>query len=184
MSENHKPLYRNLPVLISLALLAALQIVMSRVFKINLGFARFNLGSVATIMAGLWFGPVCGALTGGVADVMGSILQGYAPNPLIMFAAMLWGVIPALMRPAANDRKKGIIRISLSIVLSAVICTIILNTTGLVLFYGYDLRTILPARALQSVTMTPVYCVLSCLLYYSPVTSYIRSSILRGMLQQ
>ena len=182
MQPNKKRPYQNIYVLISLALLTALQIIMTRLFKINLGFARFNLGSVATIMAGLWFGPVCGALTGGVADLLGSFLQGYAPNPLIMVAAMLWGAIPPMMvfRSPLTSRRMGIIRISLSIAFSAFLCTMILNTTGLVLFYGYDIRSILPVRALQCVIMTPVYCVLACCLYYSPVTAYIRRTILPG----
>ena len=182
MQKSEKKPYQNIHVLICLALLAALQIVMTRIFKINLGFARFNLGSVATIMAGLWFGPVCGALTGGVADLLGSFLQGYAPNPVIMIAAMLWGVIPAMLfaRASSGTRRAGCIRISLSIILSAIVCTVVLNTAGLVLFYGYDIRTILPARLLQCLVMTPVYCLLACSLYYSPVTTYIRQTVLGG----
>lgn len=59
----------------------------------------------------------------------------------------------------------------LSIVCCAVLGTLVLTTSGLVLMNGYDLRAILPGRLIQCGTMIPVYCVLTNLLYYSPLTA-------------
>ena len=44
--------------LVFLALLVAIQLVLSRVLVIDLGVYRITLGTVATVLAGLWMGPV------------------------------------------------------------------------------------------------------------------------------
>ena len=43
--------------------------------------------------------------------------------------------------------------------------------------FGYNFWAILPTRALQFAAMTPVYCVLVCCLYFSPVTSFLRRHV-------
>ena len=43
--------------LVFLALLVAIQLVLSRVLVIDLGVYRITLGTVATVLAGLWMGP-------------------------------------------------------------------------------------------------------------------------------
>ena len=156
--------------------LTAMVIVLARVLRVDLGFARFTLGSVCTVMGGLWFGPAAGGLIGGVADLLGSFLQGYAPNPLICIASILWGVIPALMLrfvTGSRSRKAGML--SLSVVLTSVICTLGLTTAGLIMI-GYHPGAILPSRLAQFAVMTPVYCILVCCIYYSPVTSYLKKT--------
>ena len=170
---SRKPPLSNTFFLVSVALMAALGIVLTRVLRVDLGFARFSLGHMASIMAGLWLGPVGGALSGGIADVAGSFLQGYAPNPLITASAVMWGVIPALTKGlirGSRARKAAVL--SISICVTSVICTLGLTYAGLVMI-GYDARGILPARLTQFAAMTPVTCILACCLYFSPVTPFI-----------
>ena len=101
---SRKPPLSNTFFLVSVALMAALGIVLTRVLRVDLGFARFSLGQMASIMAGLWLGPVGGALSGGIADVAGSFLQGYARG----MAAMKPGADEAAsaigIRPEASVR--------------------------------------------------------------------------------
>lgn len=164
--------------LVMLGVLVAMTIVLSRFFAIYLGFARFTLGSVCTIMAGLWFGPLAGALSGMVADLLGTILQGFAVNPIITVGAMVWGVIPALMKPLmGNGKVRKIAVLSVSIALSALISTLGFTLAGLVLINGYNFYSIFPTRVAQFASMTPVYCVLCCCLYFSPVTSVVSGAI-------
>ena len=59
-----------------LGVLIAMQVVLSRLLRIDLGFARFTLSSVCPIMAGLWFGPVPGAVCGLTADIQNLRRQG------------------------------------------------------------------------------------------------------------
>jgi len=157
-----------------LGVLVAVNVILARYLAIDVGFARFTLGSIAPIMAGLWFGPVAGGLTGGLADLLGCFLQGYAPNPIILVASVLWGVIPALIVHASDGRRRKAVMICVSVVVCALVCTVCLTTAGLVLILGYSLPAILPTRLLQVTVMIPAYSVIANLLYFSPVTKVVR----------
>ncbi len=166
--------------LVFMALLIAMQIILSKVVSVDLGFARVTISSLPTILAGLWFGPVAGGLCGMAADILGCLLKGFAINPLITLSTMTWGVIPALMSPLMKGtRIQKTVYLCLSIVCCAISGTLVLTTWGLVLMNGYNLYAILPGRLIQCVTMIPVYCILANLLYFSPLTDIVRGSAAR-----
>lgn len=181
MQKNSSKQHWNVATLVYMALLVALHLVLTRVFVIELGAYRISIGSVATIMAGLWLGPVAGGVCGFAADIIGCFMKGYAVNPFITVAAILWGVIPALAKPFfANRTKKGkTVGICVSVVITAVFSSLILTTAGLVLIMGYNFYAIMPGRLVQFACMIPIYCVLSCILYLSPLTSMVMSGISR-----
>ncbi len=160
-----------------LGLLVAMQIVLARVAVIDLGSYRITLGSVCTILAGLWFGPLGGGLCGLVADILGCILKGFAVNPLITVASILWGLIPGLMHPLmTGSRTKKTAMLCLSVVITSILSTLVFTTAGLVWLIGYNFYAIMPGRVVQWAIMTPIYCVLSCILYYSPLTSMVQNA--------
>lgn len=181
MQKNSSKQHWNVATLVYMALLVALHLVLTRVFVIELGAYRISIGSVATIMAGLWLGPVAGGVCGFAADIIGCFMKGYAVNPFITVAAILWGVIPALAKPFfANRTKKGkTVGICVSVVITAIFSSLILTTAGLVLIMGYNFYAIMPGRLVQFACMIPIYCVLSCILYLSPLTSMVMSGISR-----
>ena len=147
---------------------------------IDLGSYRITIGSVCTILAGLWFGPVAGGVSGLISDVLGCILKGYAINPLITVAAILWGVIPALMRPLMTGSKvKKTGMLWLSVVVTSILATLVFTTAGLVLLLGYNFYAIMPGRIVQWAIMTPIYCVLTSVLYYSPLTNMVLNATTR-----
>ena len=164
---------------VSLGVLVAINLILTRFFAINVGgFGRIQLGAVARIMAGVWFGPAAALLCGLVSDLLGCLIQGYAVNPVITLAAMLWGFFPAILLPNQKASKKiKIIMLCVGTALSCVVCTLVLTTAGLVLFNGYNLYAILPTRLTQFALQTPIYCVLVCLLYFSPVTTVVNQSL-------
>ena len=167
-TNNHRTVWCTYTI-VSLGALTAIYLILSRFLAVNIGgFGRIQLGVVARIMAGVWFGPFAGALCGLASDLLGCLIQGYAVNPLITLAAILWGVIPALFVPQNGDTKK-----------TAVwkLCTLFVTTAGLVWINGYHLYAILPTRLTQLALQTPVYCVLVCLLYFSPVTSQVKRAL-------
>lgn len=166
--------------LVFMALVVAMQIVLSKVVSIDIGFARITVSNAPVVLAGLWFGPVAGGICGLVADVLGCFMKGYAVNPLITLSTMCWGVIPALMLPLiAGTKSRKIAMLSLSLVFTTICGTLVLTTAGLVLMNGYDLRAILPGRLIQWAVMTPVYCVLINALYFSPLTGMVRGGFAR-----
>lgn len=86
----------------------AMNIVLTRFCSIDLGPFRLGFGPAATIMSGLWLGPLAGGVVGMVADLIGCLIDGYAINPLITVSAILWGVVPGAMglRLAKGSTKK------------------------------------------------------------------------------
>jgi len=165
--------------IVCLGVLTAMTVVLARVLAIPVGgFGRFTLGSLCTVMAGLWFGPAAGALCGFTADILGCILQGYAVNPLITIGAMLWGVIPVLVMPAGDAKtRQRVVRLTLGVILAGIVCSLGFTYAGLVLILGFDFYAILPTRLVQFTVMTAVYCVLANLLYFSPVTAMVRRNL-------
>lgn len=176
MHKNNRKTAWSTQTLVFMSVLTAMTLVLSRMLAIDLGFARFTLGSICTIMAGLWFGAAAGGTCGLAADLLGCLMQGYAVNPLITLGAMCWGVIPALMKPFMTGKKgRKTIILCASVLLASLAGTMGFTYAGLVLVLGYDFRAILPARLAQFAAMTPVYCVLTCCLYFSPLTSMIHN---------
>jgi ECF transporter S component (folate family) len=150
------------------------------VLVIDLGAYRISVGSVCTILAGLWLGPVAGGVCGFAADIIGCLLKGYAINPLITVAAILWGVVPALMKPiyANKTRVWKNVWLVVSVVLTSILSSLVFTTAGLVWFLGYHFLAIFPGRVVQFAMLTPIYCVLTCILYFSPLTTMITSSVM------
>ena len=94
--------------------LVAMNILLSRVFTINLGNSiRINFSAAPVFLSGIWFGPFIGGLTGIAADLMGCVISGYAPFPLITVSTCLWGVLPGLMSGMLKKKKAGTIRDSI-----------------------------------------------------------------------
>lgn len=169
-----------------MALLVAMHLVLTRVLVIDLGAYRISVGSVCTILAGLWLGPVAGGVCGFASDIIGCFMKGYAVNPFITVAAILWGVLPALVRPLiANKKKTGkTVGICVSIVVTAILSSLVLTTAGLVIMLGYNFYAIMPGRLIQFVIMIPIYCVLTCLLYFSPLTAMVAGDAARAVMKK
>ena len=70
MSKNSK----HLTILTCLALLVALDIILTRFLSINTQFLRISLGMIPVAIAGIAFGPVWGGLCGAVGDVLGMLI--------------------------------------------------------------------------------------------------------------
>ena len=169
-----------------MALLVAMHLVLTRVLVIDLGAYRISVGSVCTILAGLWLGPVAGGVCGFASDIIGCFMKGYAVNPFITVAAILWGVLPALVRPLiANKKKTGkTVGICVSIVVTAILSSLVLTTAGLVIMLGYNFYAIMPGRLIQFAIMIPIYCVITCLLYFSPLTAMVAGDVAQAVMKK
>lgn len=176
----------NVKTLVFMALLVAMHLVLTRVLVIDLGAYRISVGSVCTILAGLWLGPVAGGVCGFASDIIGCFMKGYAVNPFITVAAILWGVLPALVRPLiANKKKTGkTVGICVSIVVTAILSSLVLTTAGVVIMLGYNFYAIMPGRLIQFAIMIPIYCVLTCLLYFSPLTAMVAGDVAQAVMKK
>lgn len=161
-----------------MSLLVAMHLILTRIIALDLGPYRISIGSVCTILAGLWLGPIAGGTCGFAADILGCFMKGYAINPVIMLAAILWGVIPALMKPLfINHSKFGkTVGIVIAVIISNILCSFVLTTVGLVVIQGYNFAAILPGRIAQLILNIPIYSVLTCIMYFSPLTKMIANT--------
>ena len=76
------------------ALLAAMSFVLGKFLQIPNPFmdiVRISFENLPLMIAGICFGPVVGAMTGVVADIVGCLLYGYSINPLITLGAATVG---------------------------------------------------------------------------------------------
>ena len=80
------------------ALLAAISIVLARLLSFApAGNTRWSLDKFPLFLAGMFFGPFAGGLTGFVADAAGSMMQ-YGFNPILCPPAVLYGIMGGVFR--------------------------------------------------------------------------------------
>ena len=87
-TQNKKTLHDTFSTrnLVMMAALVAIQIILARFFSIQTDTLRISFESIPVILAGMWLGPLCGAVVAVVADVLGTIIQGYGAwfPPLVL----------------------------------------------------------------------------------------------------
>ena len=95
-------------------------------------------------------------------------------------------MLPALVRPLiANKKKTGkTVGICVSIVVTAILSSLVLTTAGLVIMLGYNFYAIMPGRLIQFAIMIPIYCVLTCLLYFSPLTAMVAGDVAQAVMKK
>ena len=120
--------------LVCCALLAAVSVVMARLlcFATPDGI-RWSLDKFPLFLAGLFFGPVLGGLTGFTADFLGSIMQ-FGFNPLLCPPAILYGVFGGLLRHFIR-KNPTILRLALSYLFPILLGSILYQSLALSYFY-------------------------------------------------
>jgi riboflavin transporter len=155
--------------LVYCSLLAALGAVFSAFLSIEIPFGgskivEISLAPVCVMLAGILFGPLLGGLVGFVADTAGFFLgaQHGAYNPIFSVTMALFGVIAGLFY--LKDKKIEWIKILIISIVAQVVCSILLNTFAINLFYGVPLKVLFPPRIISALVEIPVYFVLLLLL--------------------
>ena len=123
--------------LVCCALLAALSVVMARL----LCFAtpdgvRWSLDKFPLFLAGMFFGPVFGGLTGFTADFLGSIMQ-FGFNPMLCPPAILYGLFGGLLRRYVQ-KNPSVIRLGISYLFPVALGSILYQSCALAYFYFKD----------------------------------------------
>ena len=83
--------------MVMMAALIAIQIILARFFSIQTDTLRVGFESIPVILAGMWLGPVCGAVVAVAADILGTIIQGYgAWFPPLVLGPLSVGILSGL----------------------------------------------------------------------------------------
>jgi ECF transporter S component (folate family) len=140
--------FRSLRIMIVAAILAAMSIIFGKYLKIPVGdVIRISFENLPLIMAGIFFGPAVGLVTGVVADVTGCLMAGYAINPVITAGAAVIGLVSGLVSHYII-KKPLWLKVASSVAASHILGSVIVKTIGLSAWYNMPFITLMLWRLL------------------------------------
>ena len=143
--------------LVSVALLIALQVVLSRFLSIQLWNLKIGFSFVPVIIAARLFGPLYSILVYAVGDIIGTFLFPTGPYfPGFTLTAVVSGLIFGLFL----QKKSTPIKIISASVLNQLICSLLMNTFWISYTAGVPFLGQLSVRWPQSLGMCAVQIIL------------------------
>ena len=143
--------------LVSVALLIALQVVLSRFLSIQLWNLKIGFSFVPVIIAARIFGPFYSVLVYALGDIIGTFLFPTGPYfPGFTLTAVVSGLIFGLFL----QKKSSPVKIIAASVLNQLICSLILNTFWISYTAGVPFLGQLSVRWPQSLGMCAVQIIL------------------------
>lgn len=146
------------------AVLTATSMILTRLLAIPIGDSlRFSLGNVPILLAGIWLGPIAGALVGFAADLLGSfLLSGLGWYPPLALSPVLVGLLAGLLKPLLL-RPLTLWRVALMTSITCLVTSLGWTTLALTWLYGtFSFGELLLMRAPLSLAML---CVEAALVY-------------------
>ncbi|RHQ62145.1 folate family ECF transporter S component [Blautia sp. AF25-12LB] len=164
----------NVKTIVFAAVLVAMNLVLSRVLAINIGSTlRITVSATPIYLASLWFGPLVGGICGGLGDLLGCLIQGYAPNPLILVSSVLAGVIPAVFKKYVFRDKVNTWKIAVMLIVHGIVGSLGFTVVGLHVYYATPWSVLYATRVIQTIALTIANTILVSVLYQSALTSYV-----------
>lgn len=139
-----------------IALLIAVEIVLSRFCSINTPIVRIGFGFIPIAMIGMMHGPLWAGGAAAMADFIGLMLfptGAYFPG--FTLTAFLTGVTYGLLLHRKNNWR----RIILAVGIISLVLNLCLDTLWLYIITGQGYMALLPTRILKCMIMTPVQIV-------------------------
>lgn len=155
-------LFGSTRVLVVSALLVSMSIVLGKFGAVNIGNSiRIGFGGLPIQMAGIFFGPIVGAAVGLVADVVGCMLKGYEPNPIIAVGSTCIGLFSGLVYHYALRAVKSVIlpKIALATLAGHIVGSMLITSFGLYVYYHSPMETLIlrvPIYLITAVVETAV----------------------------
>ncbi|MBR3784910.1 MAG: folate family ECF transporter S component [Firmicutes bacterium] len=140
-------------MLVTAALLIALQIILSRFLSINAWNLKIGFAFTAIFVAAYLYGPWFSAVVAVIADVVGaSLFPSGAFFPGFTVTAVLSGLVMGLFL----YKKQTPGRIIAAVAIDQLILGLLLNSYWLSILYGSPYLPLLATRAVQCLVMMPV----------------------------
>ena len=122
--------------MITLSMLIALQVVLTRIFSINAWNIRIGFGFIPMLFAALYFGTWESVTVAALADIIGSLaLSSYPYFPGYTFSIL--------------KRNKSSLSIFLAVLLTQLVCSLLLNSLWISINSGSPLLPIMLTRLIQ-----------------------------------
>lgn len=126
-----------LRVIVAAAILAAMSFILGKFLQIPNPFMeiiRISFENLPLMVAGICFGPLVGAMTGVVADLVGCLLYGYSINPLITLGAAAVGFTAGVVSHYLI-RKPLALSVGVSVFSAHLIGSVVIKSFGLAAWY-------------------------------------------------
>lgn len=143
--------------------IASAMTALSVVFCRFIGFSpensafRFEFGFLPVAFVGELFGPLWCAVSYLVADVIGSLFSGYAPNPWISGCKFLTGLVMGLfLYNKERKRQPSLLRISIAFAIIAAIIDFLFMSPILIALYSYTPEFAFGMRAINAAINLPI----------------------------
>ena len=133
--------------LITLGLLVAMDVVLTRFLSINAWNTRIGFGFVPLVIAAILYGPLPAGIVGALADFIGAILFPTGPYfPGFTFSMFLMGLVFGFL--IHKDQK--IWKIALAVIITQFGISLFLTTYWIHMLYGAKYVPLLATRVVQS----------------------------------
>ncbi len=118
---------------------------------------RFEFGFLPIAFVAELFGPLWSGLAYLVADAIGSLFSGYAPNPLIAACKLLTGAVMGLAFYSKFYKKRpSFLRITIAFLVIAVFVDFLLMSPILMALYGWTAEFTFGMRAINAAINLPI----------------------------
>ena len=137
----------NTKTLITLSVLVAMDVVLTRFLSINAWNTRIGFGFVPMVIAAMMYGPLSAGIVAALADFIGAILFPTGPYfPGFTFSVFLMGIVFGLF--LYKDRSFW--RVVVSVLITQFVISLFLTTYWISFLYGANYKALLATRVVQS----------------------------------
>ncbi|MDK2866218.1 MAG: hypothetical protein PWP51_58 [Clostridiales bacterium] len=143
-------------VMVTLSVLVAMEIVLSRFLSFSVWNMKIGLSFIPVVIAAIALGPIYAGIVGALGDFIGAILfpiGAYFPG--FTLTAFLVGMTFGL----CLYHRQTIWRALLAVSINQLIFSLFVNTFWISILYGAPFQGLLPARLLQIILMVPIQMV-------------------------
>ena len=137
----------NTKKLITLSVLVAMDVVLTRFLSINAWNTRIGFGFVPMVIAAMMYGPLSAGIVAALADFIGAILFPTGPYfPGFTFSVFLMVIVFGLF--LYKDRSFW--RVVVSVLITQFVISLFLTTYWISFLYGANYKALLATRVVQS----------------------------------
>lgn len=165
MRENSK-----LKQIIIIAMLIAIEMILTRFFCIQTASLRISLGFIPMALCGILYGPLWAGAAYAASDFIGaSLLSAFAPFPGLTLSAFLtglcWGFFLHKKEIPISDRTISLKETVIPVIIVGIIINLGLDTFWLTLIHHAGIVAMLPERLLKVCITMPLQLILVPLIW-------------------
>ena len=148
--------------LATVAVLIAIEVVLSRFCSIQTPIVKIGFGFIPMAVVAILYGPLWAGVAYGVSDFLGATLFPIGPYfPGFTLTSMLTGVLFGLL---LHKKQEGVWPAVVAATLNNLVLGLLLNSYWLSILWGNAFIALLPTRIVQCAVMIPLQAVAILLL--------------------